>query len=102
MRKSRLLSKASLIKFCKRGSSKNSFQSISAAAVFLPAVTGEPFGQDLLTGAAGRSYFGIIVQPPRIVARTSSKKIFQLILVAPCRRPEKCLVATLERVAFWI
>jgi hypothetical protein len=43
---------------------------MSAAAIFVAFVRVEPGGQALLTGAPGRWYFGIMVQPPNSVART--------------------------------
>src|ERR1041385_6449867 len=86
IRKSRLFSNARRIKFCNRGSSKNSRQSMSAAAVLVALIGAELFGHDPLTGALGRSYFGISVQPVRSAAKYGITNESLLIQFAPLRR----------------
>src|SRR5208283_924270 len=67
-RKSRLLASASSMSFFRRSSAKKSCQAMSPAAdSFWDLVTP---GNCAATGAAGRSYLGIIVQPDN--ARTTA------------------------------
>src|SRR5438874_13336718 len=67
-----------------------------AATVLAVFVCVAPTGHELLTGAAGRSYFGIMVQPLRSMQRLNKKKQGLFMQWAPCRRrkcPSRLLVS---------